>query len=134
MKSMRTAAVLAVMAGGLVLGGGGAAFADSGANGAAFGSPGVLSGNVVQIPIDIPVNVCGNSVNIVGILNPALGNTCFNASSHDDGRARSGGMRSEHGGSEHRGDSGWHGTEHRGGSDWHGSSHHEEHGAKGDDC
>jgi len=49
------------------------------ATGAAVGSPGVLSGNVVQIPINIPINVCGNTVNVIGLLNPAFGNTCINA-------------------------------------------------------
>ncbi|MFI1653663.1 chaplin [Streptomyces sp. NPDC020472] len=55
------------------------AFADAEATGIAAGSPGVLSGNVVQIPIHVPINVCGNSVNIIGLLNPAAGNTCINA-------------------------------------------------------
>ncbi|WP_329173104.1 chaplin [Streptomyces sp. NBC_01477] len=61
-----------------VFAGAGAAAADSGATGAAVGSPGVLSGNAVQIPIHIPLNVCGNSINIIGLLNPAFGNTCAN--------------------------------------------------------
>ncbi|WP_406061641.1 chaplin [Streptomyces sp. NBC_01077] len=55
------------------------AFADAEAEGLAFGSPGVLSGNVVQIPIHAPINVCGNSVNVIGLLNPAAFNTCVNA-------------------------------------------------------
>ncbi|MGW3667654.1 chaplin [Streptomyces sp. NPDC005141] len=46
--------------------------------GVAVGSPGVLSGNVVQIPIDVDLNACGNSVNVVGLLNPAAGNVCVN--------------------------------------------------------
>ncbi|MFI5975676.1 chaplin [Streptomyces sp. NPDC051452] len=57
---------------------GAAASADSGAQGAAVGSPGVLSGNVIQVPVHIPVNVCGNTVDVVGLLNPAFGNTCAN--------------------------------------------------------
>ncbi|MFD9410635.1 MULTISPECIES: chaplin [unclassified Streptomyces] len=69
----------AAATGGLVLAGAGLAVADAGAQGAAIGSPGVLSGNVVQVPIHIPVNVCGNTVNIIGLLNPAFGNTCVNA-------------------------------------------------------
>ncbi|MET9568612.1 chaplin ChpH [Streptomyces virginiae] len=69
----------AAATGGLVLAGAGLAVADAGAQGAAIGSPGVLSGNVVQVPVHIPVNVCGNTVNIVGLLNPAFGNTCVNA-------------------------------------------------------
>ena len=73
----KSAAVVA----GLVLALGGAAapaFADSGANGAAIGSPGFLSGNVVQVPIHIPVNVCGNTINIIALLNPSTGNACVN--------------------------------------------------------
>ncbi|MER5404553.1 chaplin [Streptomyces sp. NPDC002769] len=54
------------------------AFADSGAEGAAMGSPGVLSGNAVQVPVHIPVNVCGNSIDVIGLLNPAFGNACAN--------------------------------------------------------
>lgn len=38
----------------------------------------MLSGNVVRIPIRIPVNVCGNTNHGTGPLNPALGNTCVN--------------------------------------------------------
>lgn len=62
----------------LALGAATPAFADSGAEGAAVGSPGVLSGNVIQVPVHIPVNVCGNTVNVIGLLNPALGNACAN--------------------------------------------------------
>jgi hypothetical protein len=68
----------AAATGGLVLAGAGLAVADAGAQGAAVGSPGVLSGNVVQVPVHVPVNVCGNTVNVVGLLNPAFGNTCIN--------------------------------------------------------
>jgi hypothetical protein len=54
------------------------AVADAGANGAAVGSPGVASGNVVQVPIHVPINVCGNTISVIGILNPAFGNVCTN--------------------------------------------------------
>ncbi|MGV9267841.1 chaplin [Kitasatospora sp. NPDC003701] len=43
------------------------------ASGVVTGSPGVLSGNQIQIPISIPVNICGNSVNLIGALNPVGG-------------------------------------------------------------
>ncbi|MFF0435955.1 chaplin ChpH [Streptomyces sp. NPDC004327] len=69
----------AAATGGLVLAGAGMAVADAGAQGAAIGSPGVLSGNVVQVPVHVPVNVCGNTVSIIGLLNPTFGNTCINA-------------------------------------------------------
>ena len=68
----------AAATGGLVLAGAGMAVADAGAQGAAIGSPGVLSGNVVQVPVHVPVNVCGNTVSVIGLLNPAFGNTCVN--------------------------------------------------------
>ncbi|WP_406295024.1 chaplin [Embleya sp. NBC_00888] len=58
----------------------GVAGASSGAQGAAAGSPGVASGNNIQVPIHVPVNVCGNTVNVVGALNPAFGNNCVNGS------------------------------------------------------
>lgn len=61
-----------------VAGTAGTAAADSNAHAAANQSPGVLSGNAVQVPIHVPVNVCGNTVNVIGLLNPAFGNTCVN--------------------------------------------------------
>lgn len=72
----KTAAVVAGLV--LALGGAAPAFADAGASGFASNSPGVLSGNVVQIPIHVPVNVCGNSINVIGVLNPTVGNSCVN--------------------------------------------------------
>ena len=51
--------------------------------GAAVGSPGVASGNVIQVPVHTPVNACGNTVNVIGLLNPAFGNSCANVSDHD---------------------------------------------------
>ncbi|MET9495927.1 chaplin [Streptomyces sp. NPDC006552] len=68
----------AAATGGLVLAGAGIAAADAGAQGAAVNSPGVLSGNVIQVPIHVPVNICGNTVNVIGLLNPAFGNACVN--------------------------------------------------------
>ncbi|GAB7108498.1 chaplin ChpG [Streptomyces phaeofaciens JCM 4814] len=61
-----------------VAGASGIAAADSGANGVAEHSPGVLSGNVIQAPIHVPINICGNTINGGGLLNPAFGNTCVN--------------------------------------------------------
>ncbi|GAB2458163.1 chaplin [Streptomyces incanus] len=64
------------------------ALADTYAEGAATNSPGVLSGNNVQAPIEVPVNVCGNTIGAASVLNEASGNTCVNGSHQDD--------RSEH--------------------------------------
>ncbi|MEU0051672.1 chaplin ChpH [Streptomyces sp. NPDC006184] len=68
----------AAATGGLLLAGAGLAVADAGAQGAAVGSPGVVSGNVIQVPVHVPVNVCGNTINVIGLLNPAFGNACVN--------------------------------------------------------
>ncbi|MFD5413187.1 chaplin [Streptomyces nojiriensis] len=78
MNSAKKAALVLATAGLAAAGAAGSAAADSSAEGAAVGSPGVLSGNLAQVPVHIPVNVCGNSVNIVGLLNPAFGNVCVN--------------------------------------------------------
>ncbi|MFJ4185633.1 chaplin [Kitasatospora sp. NPDC089509] len=78
MRNLKKAAALSLAATGLVLGAAGGAFASSGAQGVAAGSPGVLSGNQLQVPIHIPVNVCGNSIGVISILNPAFGNSCAN--------------------------------------------------------
>ncbi|MGA5440893.1 chaplin ChpH [Streptomyces griseoincarnatus] len=76
---LKKVVAVAAATGGLVLAGAGMAAADSGAQGAAVHSPGVLSGNVVQAPVHVPVNVCGNTISVIGLLNPAFGNTCVNA-------------------------------------------------------
>ncbi|MEU5426313.1 chaplin [Streptomyces olivoreticuli] len=75
---LKKVAAAAAATGGLVLAGAGLAAADSGAQGAAVNSPGVVSGNVIQAPIEVPLNVCGNSINVVGLLNPTFGNKCVN--------------------------------------------------------
>ncbi|GGX01417.1 hypothetical protein GCM10010297_23800 [Streptomyces malachitofuscus] len=63
------------------------AHADAGADGVAAGSPGVVSGNTVQLPVHLPVNLCGNTVNVVGLLNPAAGNTCVNEDAGEENGA-----------------------------------------------
>ncbi|MFD8997568.1 chaplin [Streptomyces abikoensis] len=78
MSRIARAVVVTAAVGASLAGFAGSAVADSVANGAAVGSPGVVSGNVIQIPIQIPINLCGNSIDIVGLLNPASGNTCIN--------------------------------------------------------
>ncbi|MEU6011134.1 chaplin [Streptomyces sp. NPDC001698] len=70
--------VLTSVAAAAVAGGAGIAAASSGATGGAANSPGVLSGNVVQVPVHVPVNVCGNTIDVIGVLNPTFGNACVN--------------------------------------------------------
>ncbi|MEU8507674.1 chaplin [Streptomyces brevispora] len=77
---MKYTKIAAVAAGTLMaMGAAAPAFADSGAEGAAVRSPGVLSGNVIQVPIHKPDNMCGNTTNTHGLLNPSFGNACVNA-------------------------------------------------------
>ncbi len=76
--SVKKAAAVGAAVVGIVAAGAGSALASSGAEGVAANSPGVASGNAIQVPIHIPVNVCGDSVDVIGLLNPAFGNTCVN--------------------------------------------------------
>ncbi|MEV6699324.1 chaplin [Streptomyces sp. NPDC051453] len=78
MSAFKKMTALALGTGALVVGGAGLAAADTGAQGVAANSPGVLSGNLIQAPIHIPVNLCGNTVNVIGLLNPTFGNVCVN--------------------------------------------------------
>ncbi|MCX5125081.1 chaplin [Streptomyces sp. NBC_00347] len=43
-------------------------------------SPGLLSGNGLQLPVEVPVNISGNSVSVVGVGNSSVGNTSVNGS------------------------------------------------------
>ncbi|WP_336318515.1 chaplin [Streptomyces lavendofoliae] len=75
----------------------GYAHADSDAAGATAESPGVISGNTIQLPVALPVNVCGNTVNVVGLLNPAAGNTCQNKGGGHQHKDRPGTSHGGHG-------------------------------------
>ena len=75
-----------------------AAHADSTAEGSLANSPGVGSGNGIQLPVAVPVNVCGNSVDVVGLLNPAFGNTCANKGGSGKGGSGHGGSSNAGGG------------------------------------
>ncbi|MEU7664430.1 chaplin [Streptomyces lincolnensis] len=74
MNIAKKAAVALTVAGIATGAAAGAAVADAGADGAAVKSPGVGSGNLVQVPVHVPVNVVGDSVNVIGLLNPTFGN------------------------------------------------------------
>lgn len=83
MKNLKKAAAITLVAGGLIAAGAGAASATghsgADANGKAVGSPGVGSGNLVQAPVHIPVNAVGNTVSVIGALNPAFANDGVNS-------------------------------------------------------
>ncbi|WP_323187278.1 MULTISPECIES: chaplin [unclassified Streptomyces] len=99
---MRKGLITVAAASGVLAVTGGYAHADSSANGSSSDSPGVLSGNSVEAPVDVPVNVCGNTINVVGLLNPASGNDCGGSGGGDkagdqssDGGAQTGGNTSD---------------------------------------
>ncbi|MEU7435954.1 chaplin [Streptomyces sioyaensis] len=72
-------AALVLATTGLALGAAaGSAFAAGEAAGAATKSPGIGSGNLAQVPVHVPVNATGNTVNVIGVLNPAVGNFTAN--------------------------------------------------------
>ncbi|MET9437210.1 chaplin [Streptomyces sp. NPDC006551] len=81
MNYLKKAAALTMVAGGIVAAGAGVASAHGGAHahGQALNSPGIGSGNLVQAPVHVPVNVSGNTVNVIGLLNPAFGNEAVNS-------------------------------------------------------
>ncbi|MGA5559661.1 chaplin [Streptomyces platensis] len=78
MRQSLKACVFVAAASGVLGASGSAAYADAGAGGGARNSPGVLSGNSIQVTVDTPVNACGNSVDAGAALNPAMGNACGN--------------------------------------------------------
>ncbi|HEY5835531.1 chaplin [Streptomyces sp.] len=85
MRQILSWSVLTVAAASSILAAtGGHASADSDARGGAAGSAGALSGNSVQAPVDAPVNVCGNTVDVAAAGNAAIGNTCSNGSRAQD--------------------------------------------------
>ncbi|RLU87641.1 hypothetical protein CTZ27_23370 [Streptomyces griseocarneus] len=100
---MAKAAALTLAAGAVLTGAAGVASANSDADGVAVGSPGILSGDVIQVPVQIPINLCGNTIDIVGLLNPTFGNTCINADEerHEHFHGH------HHGGEHHGGEHGW---------------------------
>ena len=77
LKTKKIAALVAAT-GGLVMAGAGMASAEATAHGSAQDSPGIVSGNNIQVPVHVPVNACGLTVSVIGILDQALGNTCVN--------------------------------------------------------
>ena len=77
LKTKKLAALVAAT-GGLVMAGAGMASAEANAHGSAQDSPGIVSGNNVQIPIHIPVNACGDTISVIGLLDQAFDNHCTN--------------------------------------------------------
>ncbi|MFJ8212032.1 chaplin [Streptomyces sp. NPDC096033] len=89
MAGVRGGLAVTLAAGAVVVAGASVASADAGAQAVTagstgagstgLGSSGVSSGNLLQVPTHIPINACGNTVSVIGLLNPSFGNTCVNA-------------------------------------------------------
>jgi hypothetical protein len=73
---MTTTAALACA---IALGQATTAYADPNPTAVAANNSGLLSGNNIQVPIQVPVNLCGNSINVLALLNPASGSECQNS-------------------------------------------------------
>ncbi|MFE6739720.1 chaplin [Streptomyces tubercidicus] len=79
MKNIKRAMAVTVAASGLALAGAGIASAHTPqAEGGSMGSPGIVSGNNVQVPVHVPVNACGITATVIGALNPTFGTPCLN--------------------------------------------------------
>ncbi|MET9296341.1 chaplin [Streptomyces sp. NPDC003077] len=79
MMNIKKAVTVMIAASGLAVAGAGAASAHGGdARGLAKDSPGVVAGNTTQLPVSVPLNLCGNTTNVVGIGNVAKDNDCKN--------------------------------------------------------
>ncbi|MEU7056141.1 chaplin family protein [Streptomyces sp. NPDC046197] len=76
MSLIAKAGVVALGTGAVALTAAGLATANAGAEALATDSSGVASGNVVQVPVHVPVNVCHNTLHVFGALNPSLGHLC----------------------------------------------------------
>jgi hypothetical protein len=77
MSNTKKVAALFAATGGLVLAGAGAAGAATAPSvGSTDHDPGVVTGNVVEVPVNAPINVCGNTVSGIGLLDWAFGNHC----------------------------------------------------------
>ncbi|MFD5428561.1 chaplin [Streptomyces sp. NPDC127084] len=85
-------AVVALAVGAATIGGTSVALADAGAQGVAAGSPGILSGNVIQVPVNVPIAACGNSLGVISMLNGTSGNACVNGSVSDGNNSSTGAM------------------------------------------
>ncbi|MFL6117674.1 MAG: chaplin [Catenulispora sp.] len=48
------------------------------ANASTSNTPGIGNANIVQVPVNVPINVCGIAPNVAGFDNKAVGTTCDN--------------------------------------------------------
>ncbi|MEV5611054.1 chaplin [Streptomyces sp. NPDC052225] len=75
-QALRFGVVAAAAATGILSIPGSAASAATGDQGQPSGSAGLLSGNSIAVPLTVPVNLCGNTVDVLAAANPAADNSC----------------------------------------------------------
>jgi hypothetical protein len=81
MSRIAKVGAVALGTGAMVLSGAGLAVADASGKAAAVGSPGFISGNVINTAVHAPVQLCASdTVTLVGALNSSFGNICKNDS------------------------------------------------------
>ncbi len=68
---VRRTARVGILSAGFLLAGATAAHADTTTTSA--GNSGTLSGNQISVPVDVPVNVCGNGIGVLGVGVPGSG-------------------------------------------------------------
>lgn len=61
------------------------------AKGFASDSPGLVSGNVLQLAADVPVQACGDSIGLLAFGTAANGNQCVNGAPHEGHEGHGGG-------------------------------------------
>ncbi|MGW2258413.1 chaplin [Streptomyces sp. NPDC001780] len=98
MKCTKIAAATAGLV--LALGAASPAMADAESEAVVANSPGVLSGNNIAVPIHIPINICGNTIDIIALLNPSLGNVCINQDGEEEEKKGHHGQKKGHHGPE----------------------------------
>jgi hypothetical protein len=76
MRRVRILTAAVLLSGLTVLGGAGQAMADDDPTAQTSDSGGVISGNAIPVNAHIPIAVCGDTIDIIGLLNPASNNTC----------------------------------------------------------
>jgi hypothetical protein len=84
MSRIAKVGAVALGTGAMVLSGAGLAVADASAKEATVGSGGLVSGNKVQVPIHMPIQLCGTPVTVFGALNSTVGNVCKNGDDKKD--------------------------------------------------
>jgi LPXTG-motif cell wall-anchored protein len=70
--------MLAVTTSGMLMTGLGLTVAHASTSGTTDDSTGIASGNLIQIPVNVPINLCGNQIDVIGLANSLTDTGCGN--------------------------------------------------------